>query len=576
MGKTYKNSVELEADINLKARKNFVSIRKKTESVNSYNLRVSEEFKIDRSVKYYKIYYKCSHSLPPADRKGCENKSKKNTRSFFTNCPFNISARYNRFRECFEIYKINYNHRGHSVDELTFKNIYSKNRKLSEKTRDYLAEISQFKPNTECIKEYLTINEPDKIILNKDVQNILQKSKRLKLDTNLELWEELEIIKKKHLEIKGNYFFLDIAEDKILESCMVFSKKSLDLFSKNNKVLLIDGTHRNNKHRYPVYIFMAEDSLSLGRIIAFAFIRNEQKKTLENIFRKFLEVTKICPLTVVIDKDLNEISAIKDVWGNINVKICAVHCIRAIWNAFPKFKLSMHDKNNIAGIFRSMVFQILDKKDYDRKYRQLVDECPDKGFIEYFDKNWNNISEKWAGYGLKNTVTYGNQSNNRIESKNQKIKLKTDRSSNLASAVSKMIDFLRSEYKELDYKLHYLNNTNVIRKDENTSKISKILEDNCGPIIVKKFKDNLNYSHPIKILETIEENIILEENNINVIVDKSQKKCNCRFYVLNTIPCRHIDLAVEKGYINYAASDIDNQWLIKNSKDTLVICNPRK
>ena len=83
MGKTYKNSVELEADINLKARKNFVSIRKKTESVNSYNLRVSEEFKIDRSVKYYKIYYKCSHSLPLADRKGCENKSKKILEAFF-------------------------------------------------------------------------------------------------------------------------------------------------------------------------------------------------------------------------------------------------------------------------------------------------------------------------------------------------------------------------------------------------------------------------------------------------------------------------------------------------------------
>ena len=161
----------------------------------------------------------------------------------------------------------------------------------------------------------MAINEPDKIILNKDIQNILQKTKRQKLDTNLELWEELEIIKKKHLEIKGNYFFLDIAEDKILESCMVLSKKSLDLFSKNNKVLLIDGTHRNNKHRYPLYIFMAEDSLSLGRIIAFAFIRNEQKKTLENVFRKFLEVTKISPLTVVVDKDLNEISAIKDVWG---------------------------------------------------------------------------------------------------------------------------------------------------------------------------------------------------------------------------------------------------------------------
>ena len=58
-------------------------LEKKTESVNSYNLRVSEEFKIDRSVKYYKIYYKCSHSLPLADRKGCENKSKKILEAFF-------------------------------------------------------------------------------------------------------------------------------------------------------------------------------------------------------------------------------------------------------------------------------------------------------------------------------------------------------------------------------------------------------------------------------------------------------------------------------------------------------------
>lgn len=61
------------------------------------------------------------------------------------------------------------------------------------------------------------------------------------------------------------------------------------------------------------------------------------------------------------------------------------------------------------------------QREYDNSYRAL-EHINSPELMSYFNNNWNNITEQWVGFKVNRHLNFENRTNNRLESRNQKIK----------------------------------------------------------------------------------------------------------------------------------------------------------
>lgn len=71
--------------------------------------------------------------------------------------------------------------------------------------------------------------------------------------------------------------------------------------------------------------------------------------------------------------------------------------------------------------------------EYQTNYKTMQNEFPN--FMTYFDNNWHNCQEMWVHYFRSSTNDLGNNTNNRLESHNQKIKQYIKQNSHLSVSV---------------------------------------------------------------------------------------------------------------------------------------------
>ena len=530
-------------------------LKRRTESVKCYNARVALDSQLPVDAEFYKVVYSCTHAGKIISRGLNANR-----RHMATGCPFQINLKYNRFLQKVVVVSINLDHQGHDISPEIYASIYPQNRKISKESKEYIDSTLTLKPNTQALKRIIQDQNPGKVILRKDIQNLIQQAKRQKNSSNEEdVFNEIVKIKNEFEQVNGNVFAIN-SDENILNYILILSKDSIELFDDHHDVLMLDGTHKTNKHNLPLYIMMAQDSLGLGRIIGFAFVRNETKNMLMSVLKTFKNVTKKEIKTIVVDKDLQEIDAIKEVYPMASVKLCVVHCLRAFWKALSNHRLSRQDKNNLGGIFRSMCFDI-NHGNYILKLQQLKAECPDPQFICYFQANWECCAQMWAGYGIKNTVTYGNNSNNRIESKNQKIKFYLDKSDNLANSINKLIKYMAEEKQEMDAKINFISNTMtpITTKD---AQVERLVKKYCSPKALRIYQKNKKEEYRPSI-EDSEDKISFQEEGVSI--DKATNKCDCRDYLIHQLPCCHITFACEENLISFSIDHLSKQWLIPQS-----------
>ena len=75
--------------------------------------------------------------------------------------------------------------------------------------------------------------------------------------------------------------------------------------------------------------------------------------------------------------------------------------------------------------------------DYNTSLDRLVSTEP--VFASYFVENWDSMKECWAGFSVRQLTTYGNLTNNFVESHNQKIKLAVSKVTSIPSLISDLL-----------------------------------------------------------------------------------------------------------------------------------------
>ena len=106
-------------------------------------------------------------------------------------------------------------------------------------------------------------------------------------------------------------------------------------------------------------------------------------------------------------------------------------------------------KEKAITMFRQMTY-CRSEIEYKEIYARFMKEMP-LNLKEYFDKNWEKISDMWAGYGLSNTVVYNETTNNKLESKNGQLKTLINSSDDLFECINKLVRFMKDDIDQMKY-----------------------------------------------------------------------------------------------------------------------------
>lgn len=185
------------------------------------------------------------------------------------------------------------------------------------------------------------------------------------------------------------------------------------------KIVLFDHTYKINKTRMPTALLMTMDGNGDGRVVGLAFLANERKENVGNTLDAFITTCGAEIIanikTIIIDKDMSEIAAIKKKLPHVNTQLCDFH-VENVFNG-----RTTHEKAEVSSILKKLRFA--ETNDEFLKLVEDLREVASVKFMKYFTENWLNCPIAWAYRDKKNSINLGNTTNNRLESFNGKIKI---------------------------------------------------------------------------------------------------------------------------------------------------------
>lgn len=171
-----------------------------------------------------------------------------------------------------------------------------------------------------------------------------------------------------------------------------------ETFGKFPEVLLMDATYCINSHKMPLFVLMCMDGFGNGRIAAYCFVSDEHQDTVESVLKIFCDVnpsSKNLTKTVIVDKDHNEIAAIKAILPSAKVHLCCFHVLKVFKNETAD-KEPQASRESVRNIIEKMV-HATSRDEYEEQYRNLLKVASPK-FVSYFDNNWHNCKESWTNF----------------------------------------------------------------------------------------------------------------------------------------------------------------------------------
>lgn len=156
---------------------------------------------------------------------------------------------------------------------------------------------------------------------------------------------------------------------------------------------------------------------------------------------------KICEKIKVImsDKDSSERGAISTVFPKVKLQICRFYSMQ-IFQWYINFQgLLKIVKTECFKFFLEFIYCL---RTLYRQFCRSVPVC----VVQYFNKNWHEIRHQWTVFGMNNE-NYGNLTNNRLESLNQKLRNVMEKNNTLLQFLEKFFKWQSSHTFENYYKL---------------------------------------------------------------------------------------------------------------------------
>lgn len=308
---------------------------------------------------------------------------------------------------------------------------YPECRKLNDHEAKVLQPLLELNMRPSLIVQKLK-RDTGKVIIAKDIQNMKTSMKRGDDVENL-----MQVIRDLREKEKATVITIT-DENKELQVLYVQTRQMHRMFEGYPEVLILDATYRTNKHRMPLFVFMVEDGAGASHVVAYAFVASEQQHVVTKLLETFVNENSkaACTNVVIVDKDFTEISAIRGAFtSRPAVQLCQFHVMKAFRTAVGQFTHSAEEKERLVSSFSELVYAPTSQKFEEAQTDFLLHaNCQ---ACAYFEKNWGNIKNMWARHLCDKEFTAGNNTTNRVESHNAKIK-------QILSSSDKLYEALRS------------------------------------------------------------------------------------------------------------------------------------
>lgn len=303
------------------------------------------------------------------------------------------------------------------------------------------------------------------------------------------------------------------------------------------EIVFIDGTYKLTNKDMTVMIILVEDGNGRGQVAGIAFLSTEERDILEWMLTEFKKDHKESCRKIkafMTDKDLTERDALKELFPGVPTYICAFHAIKIFERVLKNsgMKLKAEEQVTALEILIKLV-KAQTEKDYDDLYLEFNMTCSAE-LIKYFNVNWHCIREDWSKYSvIKNN--FGNETNNKLESVNGKIKQVVDKFSPLSIAVKDFFEWYDSHKTESHIRTAQQFLRKPILSVHASSSEQKYIEK------LTKYASNL----VLKELKSSTKIVFTDIDEVSKIcqLDKIQTSttlCQCSTNISLKLPCRHI------------------------------------
>ncbi|KAM7303270.1 uncharacterized protein ISCGN_013243 [Ixodes scapularis] len=494
---------------------------------------------------YRRITFECCRAGKSRSRgNGIRNKQ----RYLATGCLCKVSV--SLIVEPMPHYKVHSMVEGHNHPEGPgFEMWYPQNRLLNKAEKKEFEDVLSCNVKPKDLKE-LVFKKTGKHITSQDVRNVKHENVR-KIENSLHhgslLLKQMEDLVKKcpgwivHIEKDSSNQLLFV----------LFQSNLMRQFTENySEVLFFDGTYKVNIEGYILHSVLCEDSTSHGRPICYMFVQRETKEILQAAIAKFLDlnpaVVSNCNVAVM-DKDLNEMNILAQLLPNCRILLCSWHVVKYLHQRVSQLCSSRVDKQAVKSLISKLVFSY-----DDNTYQELLEELENEmqkelesekqkksSFLEFYYKNWHDCREMWVHAYRRNIYTFGNNTNNRMESHNQKIKQFMHQRMHLVDAVKALVQYVNHD--TLSVSFAQFQETMLCLDTRKIDAFHIQVSTNCtgyaSNLIYKEYESYLNGN--LAYCMNNGQHTVNSKSNC-YIVSQDLTACTCTFQNQFRLPCRHI------------------------------------
>jgi len=197
-----------------------------------------------------------------------------------------------------------------------------------------------------------------------------------------------------------------------------------DFFRLYPEIVLMDATYKLTNVRMPLYVLLCVGPNGESAVVCVFLTVAEDTATLATALDKFKERNDQWPSikTVMTDKDMAEREAIRQQFPDATLLLCLFHVMWAMSREITTAKMGIREEQRCQALkaLQSIAYASSENQ-YNVLHAQLTATMP-AAVVQYFDTHWHPCRQEWVHCWQQQNVTFGEWTNNRIESINQRLK----------------------------------------------------------------------------------------------------------------------------------------------------------
>ena len=326
-------------------------------------------------------------------------------------------------------------------------------------------------------------------------------------------------------------------------------------FASYPEIIFVDATYKLNELRMPLYLMLVVDGNGQSEIVMVFITAIETEIAINNLVQSFKANNPQWKETKVImtDKDLNSRAVFRQEFPTASLYICLFHVLRSFRREITCEKLGLRsgERDHALELMTKLAYS-KSESEYDDHYQSLL-ESGLKSVIAYHNSNWHPIRCEWVECLKSADFTLGENTNNRLESINAKVKSVCSKYVSLSKFFDQFFAVLTCLRNERDHAtiMSLVKKRVIISDNSSDEQYAQVLTPYAFNLVCKQ-------------QEKMTKVKIADDGTVNSSVGAlsvTPESCQCRFFMTMKLPCKHIFAVREQtGLPLFSSSVIAERW----------------